>query len=70
MPGVARDSVRNEGIRDINYGIKKIIICNCCAAAQQQDQRENSTCLLSLPSNSLRTDPKEKARFYKDVVAK
>jgi hypothetical protein len=41
---------------------------HCWAAAQQQDQRENTTCLLSLPSNNHRTDPKEKARFYIKVT--
>jgi hypothetical protein len=27
IPGVARDSIRNEGTREINYGIKKITVC-------------------------------------------
>jgi hypothetical protein len=26
IPGVARDSIRNEGTREINHGIKKIIV--------------------------------------------
>jgi hypothetical protein len=26
IPGVARDSIRNEGTQEINYGITKIII--------------------------------------------
>jgi hypothetical protein len=36
---------------------------HCCAAAQQQDQRENTICLLSMPSNSPRTDPKKRLDF-------
>jgi hypothetical protein len=39
-----------------------------CAAAQQQDQIENTTWLLSLPSNSPRTDPKWKSLYDRRPV--